>query len=156
MRFFGKSLSEIKATLFPSRHLDKIEYQQWIRIWPHPPQTKDYLALFDTGAQINLIRRSVVHDLGLPIYEDSVPEVVETVQGIEVPINDYVQPKWQLHIGRQKHQRFRFFVVDELPDGLDVLVGNDVMNDIGISLRANKRALPLFPKGGKGSLYLLA
>lgn len=164
MHFFSKPLSLIKTKLLsasqpcPPHQLHKIENVQEIRIWPRSAKDpRDYFALFDTGAQINLIIRSIVNDLDLPIYkDDNGPELVEVVEGMKFLVNNYVQPKWQLHIGQTSHREFPFFVVDQLPHGLDVVLGYHVMNDIGISLHANKMALPLFLKSGKGSSCLLA
>ncbi|KAL8827197.1 MAG: hypothetical protein Q9191_003331 [Dirinaria sp. TL-2023a] len=137
----------------PPHQLHKIENVQEILIWPLSDKNpRNYLALFDTGAQINLIIRSIVNDLDLPIYKDYTgPEVVEVVEGMNFLVNNYVQPKWQLHIGQTSHREFPFFVVDQLPHSLGVVLGYHVMNDIGISLHASKMALPLFLKSGKDS-----
>ena len=130
------------------------EKSQFIRIWPRPCQEPKYFhACFDTGACANFIRASVVADLDLPTT--TCDTSYETGNG-EVHVDRYVQPDWQLIQGQKRHQEYRFFLLRDMPHGIDLVVGTDFMNDTGITLRVNRTLLITFPSSRKGSLYFVA
>ena len=109
-----------------------------------------YYSLFDTGSYDNFILRSVVERLDLTTYVHDEGVTSELIGGIEMQTCEYVTPTWQLLQGQKIHQNSRFFIVDNLPNNLRVLVGEPTAKTIGIVLRARRSTLVTFRKGGTG------
>ena len=138
---------------------DIFEPEQWLVMKHRNGRVAEhYYSLFDTGSYYNFIVRSVVERLDLDIYVHNQDVTSELIGGIEVHTRQYVKPTWRLHEGQKKHQNFEFFIVDKLPDDLRVVVGGRTSSCMNINLRAQRSALPVFPKDGvrKGTCIPLA
>ena len=115
-----------------------IHPEQFVRIWHRNGQDyKEYrIALIDTGADISLIRRSIVEELELETTQIT-PTALTALDNHVFSVSERVQPKWQLHIGSLRHQEFPFFVVSEIPGDRDMLLGNIArIDELGIGLWA--------------------
>ena len=93
-----------------------------------------YLALFDSGAKDNFILRSVALERRLDIYP--LPGKGITVKlpgGKEIQASEYVRPDWSiLLIGRNRHRKFLFIVLDQLPNNLEIVIGVYASRELGI------------------------
>lgn len=110
-----------------------------------------HLGLFDSGTSDNFIVRDVVNKRNLQISRLPETETYQLLESIEVNVSEYVVPVWILKEGHIRREKYRFFVVNSLPDGLHMIIGKDTYDDMGISFFARRRNLVAFPTGEKGS-----
>ena len=136
-----------------------MDSNQPIKIWDSQGSKDKYSAKFDSGSSGDFITLSCVKKAGLEIYPIPNPEnPYKMFNDHSLPVSGYAQPVWQFWISKEKKRRrdVRFFIVDELPDELDIVVGEKSMNQMGVYLRASTGALVAHRNYGKGSLYPFA
>lgn len=150
----GQDLTE-RLTNVPARDpLEVFKRDQSIVIWNRTNREFEFHpALFDPWSFSNFILRSVVETHDLSIYHLNEGQIYQSIEGVEMQLNEYVKPTWRLHIGRKIHERFRFLVVDSLPDEVHVVVGYSTSNEMGIHFHANVVA---HSKDSNGSWYSIA
>ena len=136
------------------KNLEFFHSKQYLMIWDSLRQTAEpYIALFDSGADENFIIRSVAHERGLTIYPlPDKGKIVRLPGGLQVNASEYVQPDWRLLIGRQRHSKFPFIILEELPGGLQLLVGERATNELGIHRLADTNLLTAHLEDGAGAL----
>ena len=66
--------------------------------------------------------------------------------------SEYVQPDWRFLIGRKRHSKFPFIVLEQLPNGLDLVVGEHALNELDIYHLYDKEALTAQVEDGAGLL----
>ena len=113
-------------------------------IWDRLLQNAEpYFALFDSGSSDNFILRSIAHERDLIIYP--LPDKGKTVKlpgGLEIHAKEFVLPDWKILIkGRNRHSKFSFLVLEELPNGLQLVVGERASNELGIHRTYNDPSL---------------
>ena len=117
-----------------------------VRIWHSNGQDSErFLALIDTGSSDSFICHNVVQDLKLGIREMS-PLKIDAFDH-SFTANQGVKPTWQfekpplnfLHPKRQED--FAFFVAPKLPGNIEIMLGNVVRRELGITLCASRKAL---------------
>ena len=116
--------------------------------------TPYYNAKFDTAAEGNFITRSLVEECEYKLHprSDSDPSFC-ALNKYPVPVSGWVLPDWQFLISRQKRRRkeVRFWVIENLPSELDMLIGDEFLQDMGIRLRGPRDVLVVHRDWGKGS-----
>ena len=136
------------------KHLDIFATKQHVLIWDRSQQNAEpYLALFDSGSADNFIIRSVAHERDLTVYP--LPDKGQTYKllgGSTIHASEYVQPDWRFLIGRKRHRKFPFIVLEQLPNGLDLVVGEHALNELNIHRLCDKSALVAQLEGGAGLL----
>ncbi len=110
-----------------------------------------YLALIDTGADENFIRRSVVEELELDISPIA-PTTFKVLHGT-FEVSERVQPKWQFRKGSKQHVDFPFFVVTEIPNDTHMVLGNIIRKEMRIDFQVPKSAL-VAHEAFEGAFYL--
>lgn len=90
--------------------------------------------LIDTGADPNLIRRSVADELGLTIIPSN-SEHHTGLDGCTFKSHGLVVPEWHfLDKPKPEQKRIRFGVIDKIPNNIDILLGKVSSEAIGIDL----------------------
>ena len=118
-----------------------IHHQQLVQVWlRNGSPYKYYLALLDTGSNESFVSSSVVKEQDLDA-ERIVPKTVNLLDNKAITVNELVKPKWQFSIGSKQHDNFGFYVVSNLPLGLDMVLGNKILLELGISLSSSRSAL---------------
>ena len=115
-----------------------LDPDEYVRIWHR--NGRDYkefrIALIDSGADVSLIRRSIVEELELETTRVT-PTTLTALDNHVFSVSERVQPKWQFHIGSWRHQEFPFFVVSEIPGNRDMVLGNIARIELGIEFRVS-------------------
>ena len=110
-----------------------VDPDEFVRIWHR--NGRNYIefriALIDSGADVCLIRRSIVEELELETTQVD-PTTLTALDNHVFSVSERVQPKWQFHISSWWHQEFPFFVVSEIPGNRDMVVGNVARIELGM------------------------
>ena len=110
--------------------------------------------MLDNGSHGNFIIRSLVEKCEYNLHSPSEfgPSFF-TVNKHRVQVSDWVLPDWQFRASRKKIRRkeVRFWVIDTLPSELDMLIGEEYLQEMGIYLRAPQGVLVAHRDWGKGS-----
>lgn len=108
-----------------------------------------YTAYYDTGSSGNFIRRAVVEELGLETTRGG-STGFSGLDGNKVTVQDSVMPKWEMIRSGRIFEDIAFHVVEEIPQGLDMILGEGFL----IERKVVKMALPnFFDRTSKSSLY---
>ena len=130
---------------------------QPIKVWDSQGEKlRDfYRVKLDTAAHANVIIKSLVEKCGYKLYpgSDSDPSSLVAFNEYRVPVIGWVKPDWQFAISVKKRRRkdVRFGVIDKLPSGLHMLLGEEFLQETNIQLRSRGDVLVLQRDWVKGS-----
>ena len=121
---------------------------------PHGEKVSYCRAKLDTGAHANFIILSLVEKCHyeLQSLSDGNPSF-SALNNLRVQVSGWVKPDWQFRTSKQKKRRkdVKFWVIDTLPNELDMLIGEEYLQEMGIYLRAPQGVLVAHRDWGKGS-----
>lgn len=114
-----------------------LDEDEFVRIWYRDGRNykESRIALIDSGADVCLIRRSIVEELELETTWVT-PTTLTALDKHLFSVSERVQPKWQFHKISGQQQEFPFFVVDNIPGNRDMVVGNIARKCLEIGLWA--------------------
>ena len=135
------STSKVKELDNDLEPFEIFESHQYLHIQGSSGRNDESLALFDSGTKVNFIISSAVKKHGLETHP--LPNGRETFSGItksRVYVDKQVTFLWQLVRGK-KWRQATFRVVDWLPDGLRVVVGETTSKKEGFCIRVQQSSL---------------
>ena len=94
----------------------------------------DKTMLIDTGCDYNFITQSLVKELGLDVLRLTTPISLRGFANSVFHVDQVVLPEWRFSEGSAMHQEFTFYMVPNIPRGIDIVVGNKARNDMKIHL----------------------
>ena len=103
--------------------------------------------LFDTGCDYNIIHRAVADELGLQPVELT-PMELHCFNDLVFQVKVAVIPEWHFYGSSTKRTQYNFWVVPNIPGGVDIVVGNSARANMNVHLYV-KGALVAFenPEG---------
>ena len=120
----------------PSKQLRQVSAERLVWIKHQNSQClMKKLMLTDTGTHENLIRRSVVDELGLTIVPSD-PISLTGLDDYKVKSHGYVVPDWYFDDKPKpkKHPGIAFQVIEKIPNSVDILLGGIFGSGLGIDL----------------------
>jgi hypothetical protein len=118
---------------------------EWNPIWPLPGKGKKFLfnstindkfinILIDTGSSTSLVSKSLISILNIPYYTSRLPVNFLGMFGDKLVSNAKIA-NIAIDIGTSKKLALPAYIMENLPNGVDVLIGMDqIGNTLGVSI----------------------
>ena len=128
--------------------------RQNVKLWHRDGRSYGvYTVLLDTGSDESFICSSVVKEQDL-VARSFFPMPVKLLADRAIEVNELVNPTWQFQkIGSIRHDNFGFRVVSAIPENLDMVMGNKVLLELGLSLSSSGSAF-VAQADSEGLFYL--